>query len=266
MSKQTLEQRIVAVLNNPNASSVTVAEVLNDCEAEAEATERAASEAHDRARDLLAAPNAAEASQHANTLALKRDRLATILPKLQERLAETLSRESHERYAADKQRVQARRDAVAARWKNTYCECAEKMLAANVEVQETDAEIDRLNMNRPDGAFELLQKVELHARQMEMFTINRPSFLEVTRLFDFCSGEELWPPPTPSVAASFAASMVPQLNSRLYSADWAAGHETVKARQREDQQRVDAFNERRAREQEDSFNAEERARVTALRR
>ena len=62
-------------------------------------------------------------------------------------------------------------------------------------------------------------------------------------------------------AASMAAP-----HSRLYSADWASAQDEVKARQREEQQRVAEYNDRRAREREEAENAAERDRVAALQR
>ncbi len=80
-----------------------------------------------------------------------------------------------------------------------------------------------------------LLSAELHARGLDGFTCEKASLLDSVHLLDSESGREIWPPPQPSMAAAFAATMMPAYDRRRFSADWAKDNERRAAAQREEQ-------------------------------
>jgi hypothetical protein len=218
MSKQTLEARIAGALGNGNQGSEDLFELIADVEAAAVDAAATAEREKARALDITAAPDASKAHERVATAVLIRDRLNAVLPRLRARLAAATATERRERYRADYKRIKEQRDAAAKQLEHA-CALAEQIAAACREAERVDQEISRLHGSAPNDAMERLASVELYARNLEAFTTNTPSLLENTRLFDWETGKSIWPPPAPSLAAGYAATMSFGHDPR-YSGDW----------------------------------------------
>jgi hypothetical protein len=77
-----------------------------------------------------------------------------------------------------------------------------------------------LYARRPDCLNDQLPDPELLARELNGFSITKPSLLEQTRLFAFETGEPLWPPPQVPLGVLMARSMQFGFDPR-FSADRA---------------------------------------------
>ncbi len=212
MSKQTLEQRITIALGNSNAGVEDLSELIAEVEAAAIEAAATAEREKEKALDLVAAPDAAKAHERVTTAVLNRGRLNVALPKLCQRLAEAAAAERRERWLADYKRVEVRRNAAAEKLARTD-ELLAQVAAIYREASDADEEIARLHGSAPNEVTDRLASVELYARGT-----NNPSLIQNTRLFDW-SGEQLWPPPQPSFAATYAASMIVPGGPR-YTGDW----------------------------------------------
>jgi hypothetical protein len=214
--RPTLEQRIIAALNNPNAGSADLAELVAETETAATAAEQSAKDAYDKAIDLMVTPDASEANQAASAAALTRDRLANVLPKLRSALSAALAKERLERWQADHARLRPKRDAVAARFAETYKDAVAKLLAAFQEAETLDREIDHLHGDAPPGVGERLVKVS-------------SSRLAGTQLFDFDTGTKVWPPHQIPLGVEFVQSMrVDNSDPRIAQGRW---HEVAAERE-----------------------------------
>jgi hypothetical protein len=100
------------------------------------------------------------------------------------------------------------------------------------------------------------------ARNLDGFDRERPSLLAEVHLLDWNSGREAWPPPRPSMASAFAATLVPAYNS----ADWANNYQRRAAAQQAERQYVSDYYARTTREQEERENREARERFAASQR
>jgi hypothetical protein len=103
---------------------------------------------------------------------------------------------------------------------------------------------------------------ELVARNLDRFDRERRSLLAEVHLLDWDSGRQIWPPPRPSMAAAFAASMVPACDP----ADWANNYERRVAAQQRERQYMGAHYERLTKEQEERENREARERFAMSQR
>src|SRR5262249_31950805 len=95
---------------------------------------------------------------------------------------------------------------------------------------------------------------------LDDFSRDKPSLLESTRLIDWESGHEIWPPRQTPLAVLVAAS-VPL--SPYRGADWWQDNERRAAGQRAEQQRHADYLARTKKEQEARENAEARERFIA---
>jgi hypothetical protein len=81
-----LEKRIAAVLANGNAGSAELLELIAAVEAAALDADAVARVEHEKANDLIAAPDVKSAHDAVVISELRRDRLRSVLPRLQQRL------------------------------------------------------------------------------------------------------------------------------------------------------------------------------------
>ena len=109
---------------------------------------------------------------------------------------------------------------------------------------------------------EHLVSAELHARGLDRFTRDTPSLLTSVVLVDWNSGRQIWPPPRPSMASAFAATLVPAYNP----ADWAKDNDRRAAAQQRERQYIADYYARATREQEERENREARERFAASQR
>ena len=136
-----------------------------------------------------------------------------------------------------------------------------KIIDLFVRITTNNEALSALHQARPTGMLQHLLSAELHARGLDTFTRDNPSLLESTRLIDWVSGREVWPPARTPLAVLVAA-FVPRSQYRN-PADWWKDNERRTAEQRAEQRRMVEYYARTKKEQEDRENAEARERFLA---
>jgi hypothetical protein len=258
----TLEERIATALSSDTASDV-VAILIAEVETAIVAADKAAEMERVKALDPLASPDAAKARASMEDAAFVRDRLRTILPRLQQRLNELRAAEHVARWEPDFRQVEAKRDELAQEYAATYPRLAAQFVDLFSRAEAVDREVSRINGSAPSGEHRRLRQVELVARGLKGFTRGEPSITNELSLPDWDQPTKLvWPPPQVPLAVQVAASMIQRPHP---GANWASEREERTAALRAEQERVAAYYEEMARQREERENAEaqERARRVA---
>ena len=156
---------------------------------------------------------------------LARDRLRTLLPRLQEaQAAEFLTQ-----WRADFEGLKVERDALAAQLREVYPPYATKIADLFARIAVNDEALSRLHQARPAGVALHLVGAELVARGLDGFTRFEPSIASELKLPDRNQAAKLaWPPPTPSIAVQVAADMARMLPPHA-GANWHQKRETREA-------------------------------------
>jgi hypothetical protein len=190
-------------------------------------------------------PDADAAAQRSNSAELKCRRLGTALVRLRKLLSAARADEMKTQWYADCKQVAAERCGMEERFKR-YFSLVDEMIDLFADVAAVNREISRVNSAAPDGVNDRLAPLATEA------SISKNCVLP-----DF-KGAALWPPPQPTLAASYAAMTMPQYDP-AYSADWARARE-VRADQLgvERQRRADYY-ANLTKQQEERQNREERA-------
>ena len=174
-----------------------------------------------------------------------RDRLRTLLPRLQQQHKEVQEKEYVKRWRKDFERVEAKRDALAAEYAETYPQVVERLVDLLYRVEACDREASQVNCMSPSGARGHLCKVELKARGIEQLLQPEIEIAKELRLPTFRRGANepllAWPPQQPSPAAGL---LVPGGSGP----DWHAAMEERDRRRREESERLSAYYEERERE------------------
>jgi predicted transcriptional regulator len=255
----TLEQEIVAALAGADVNSSDLSALIERTEAAIPETDQAAETARSMALDPALSPDPKTARAAMEDAAFTRDRLKTLLPRLQARHQEVQAQEYLTRWRSDYEKLKVKRDGLAEELRTIYPELETKITDLLTRIAANDAELSRLHQARPGGVALHLLGAELVARDLERFRSLEPSIAQELKLPTFAPGQRLaWPPPQPSIAALYAMSMVPPHDPR-YTADWAAELEKDNARR--------AATEKRWGEEEAARQAESRrAYEASLRR
>ncbi len=260
MTDSPLEKRIATALGgNGKAAAADLEVLIQDVQASMATAEAEATQAREAALDLLTAPDAAEANQAAQLAALKRDRLAAALPRLQDRLRAALAQDYADKWSADYQRVEAQRDAAAERFRR-YPELVAELVDILHEAEAVDREVARVDIAAPEGEHRRLLGVELTSRGLKDFSRSQPSIAKNISLPEWEASDRMaWPPPRPSIAAAYAASITPPFDPR-YSADWWKVSEQAAAARQRERERAARHYEDMTVQQEQRVNREERER------
>jgi hypothetical protein len=240
----TLDERIGAALGNGKVASSDLELLIGELEVAVEQADADAQAEREKSLDpTTSAADAHEAAQRASTAELRRDRLRTALPRLQQRLAEALRADFADRWGADATRVDRMIADASIKLFNCYRELTEPLLAALREAEAANREAARVNGGAPDGVHRRVDTVDL--TPVKDLVLPDPSH----------PGTNLYPPYT-ALGAIMAASMTAGRDPR-YSADWpkaqAARAEAVRA----EQARMAEYYERTSREQEERQNREQ---------
>lgn len=257
-----LEQRIATTLSTEDVTSDVVALLITEVETAIVAADKAAEAEREKALDPLASPDATKARATMEDAEFRRDRLRTVLPRLQARLQQVHLHEMYSRWLAEFERVKPRHDAAVARLKAVYLEFENKLVDALNEAQEVDAEVKRLGSVKPYDAPEAngdgrnLLTVEMAARGITGIGLHGRSIMKDLKLPDFAEPTKLaWPPPTPSLAVQVAASMASMIHPHP-GANWASEREERARATREEYERVIAHYDSMARQREEREAAE----------
>jgi hypothetical protein len=147
-----------------------------------------------------------------------RDRLHTLLPRMQQRLQQAQAAECAARWQLDFEQVAAKRDELAQEYAEFYPKLTGVLADLFGRAEAIDKEVSRINGSAPAGEHRRLADVELAARNLESFSTANPSIAKAVQLPDWAhSAKMAWPPPRPIDPAWFAPA-VPV--DRRYSADW----------------------------------------------
>jgi hypothetical protein len=274
-SDNKLETRIASSLGNGSApSSAALMELSAETVAAAEAAEQVAVAARERALDVVASPDVGAAHGALVVSELYRDRLQAVLPKLRMRLSEALAAEAAERWRADFERVEQRRDPAAVKFAERYPQLLAELVALLRECEAVDQEALRVNSLAPAAEPRRLRSVELTARGLTEFSTSQPSISTSIRLPDWeRSDQMLWPVLRPNdFAVAVAESMKPPHDLRFTNRWWEVAEadraERLRLAERRDaQQQADAAQARADYERTLLKAEEEReARAQAARR
>jgi hypothetical protein len=266
----TLDKRIATALSS-DISSGDLDLLIQEVEMAASAADQAVQQERKRAVDPAVAVDASEAREAVVGAELLAERLRKAVLHLQARLQQVHLHERYSRWLAEFERVKPRHDAAVARLKAVYREFQGQLVDALNEAQEVDAEGKRLSSVKPydapeaDGDGRHLLTVEMAARGITEIGLHGYSIMKDLKLPDFAEPTKLaLPPPTPSLAAQFAASMIqpPHLG-----ANWHQEAERARAL-REEHERATARSSEMARQREEreAAEAEERARAKRMAR
>jgi predicted transcriptional regulator len=250
-----LEQEIVAALAGADVKSSDLSALIERTEAAIPETDQAAETARSKALDPVLSPDAKVAREAMAAAQFDRDRLHTLLPRLQERLQQIQAAEYAARWEADFEQVEGRRNELVQEYAATYPRLVAQLVDLFERIEAADKEVSRINGSAPDGENRRLRGVELTARGLASFTVANPSIASGVQLPELeRSAVMAWPRPTPSLAVLVAASMShrPHLG-----ANWASEREERAQAMREEHERVIAHYDAMARQREEGREAAE---------
>src|SRR5450759_5624093 len=136
----TLEERIATVLSADTASDV-VAILIAEVETAIIAADKAAAMEREKALDPLASPDAAKARASMEDAAFTRDRLRTVLPRLQARLQQIQAAEYAARWEADFEQVEGRRNELVQEYAATYPRLVAQLVDLFERIEVADKEV-----------------------------------------------------------------------------------------------------------------------------
>jgi len=252
-----LEQEIVAALADADADvrSRDLSALIERTEAAIPQADQAAETARSMALDPALSPDAKAARAAMEDAAFTRDRLKTLLPRLQARYQEVQAQEYLAEWRSDYEKLKVTRDGLAEELRAIYPEFETKITDLLIRIAANDAELSRLHQARPGGVALHLLGAELVARDLERFTSREPSIAQELKFPTFAPGQRLaWPLPQPSLAVMVAQSMAPPYDPR-FSADWAAAQKADNVRR--------ATNEKQWSEEEAARQAESKRQYEA---
>jgi hypothetical protein len=202
-----LEKRITAALAD-DVVSADLAGLIAETEATITRADATAEMEHTKALDPMLSPDAKAAREAMQDAEFARDRLRTVLPRLQARLTEVLEAEEFARWLPQQRAVEARRNELAAKLRELYLPFVEKIVPLMLEIETVDQEIWRVNQAAPykakTGAY-LLHSVEHEARGPSASRLRQLQIMKDLRLPNWEGGElPVWPPHRPPTAAAIA--------------------------------------------------------------
>jgi hypothetical protein len=257
----TLEQRIVSILANANAGSEAVIELLAEVEAAIALSDQDISAMRAKALDLTVTPDPKAAHDCIVGSELVRDQLKTVLPKLRDKLTAALESERHDKWLSAYRNAKTERDALASEFADTYPAMVSQLVDLFGRIQQCDQKCAEVNSTASAlvGEHRRLVKTELHARDLETFSRDRPEIAKTVVLPDFdISSRMRWPAKTStSFAAEFASSMAAPYHPGQH---WAAPEVQQQRRAEIDKQHREmaSYYDQASNDQEERVNREER--------
>jgi hypothetical protein len=191
-----LERKLSSVLAADRAT-VTAQELralMQEAEIGIVDAQEAARSAKEAALDPLVTPDPVEAVAQSEDAALMAGRLMTLLRRLQRRYAEVAEAERLKEWQGQFNILRKQRDALADELARTYPEVTATLTDLFTRIALLDQKLSALHQARTAGVQLHLLGAELIARELERFTRDVPSLLQVVTLFDFDSGKQVWPP------------------------------------------------------------------------
>lgn len=160
-----LEKQIATALTSDITAS-DLATLVTETEAAINEAEEVAKAERVKALDPLASPDAVRARAAMENAAFTRDRLRTVLPRLQQRHREVAAAEELARWLPQHDVAEARRNGLALKLHELYLGFVEQFVPLLDEIEQADREIRRVNDAAPsEGTTGLyLRSVEEEAR------------------------------------------------------------------------------------------------------
>jgi hypothetical protein len=251
---------IAAALTDENVTSAALARLILEAENAADAADEAAEKERACALDPATAdPDKAQAMLQ--KIELGRDRLNAALPKLQARYEQARAREHSAQWAAEYERIEQKRDALAKELTAVYPEAVKTLTDLFERIEALDKEIGQLHGTAPRSDHRRLLGAELVARSMTGFTAINPPIARDLRLPHPGETSRLAWPPAPINFGALVADQVAGLmasRSACYGPDWAAAHEAENELRRADAVRAQARNERALEKEKQEYYAAQR--------
>src|SRR5262249_46804121 len=144
MTAEPLEARIGSALSDSEITSTTLAELIVETGAAIIAGDKDAEQARVRALDPTLSPDPKAARAAMEDAAFVRDRLCTVMPRLEQRHAKAQRAEEKARWVAQYDALVPRVDALAEELRDTYCQFAPKMVDILTRARVLDAEVRRV--------------------------------------------------------------------------------------------------------------------------
>jgi hypothetical protein len=269
----TLEQKVAAALSAADVKSSDLAHLIAETESAIGMADKAAEAERAKALDPALSPDPKAAREAMQDAEFSRDRLKTLLPRLQARHKQLQANKYEARWYAELEEVEAKRDALVEELR-VYPAMVAKLVNILTRIPAIDAEVSRINGSAPPGVSERLRTVEREARNADGFAPSRSfSFTGLLSLaadlklpkFEFEEDgnryQYLWPPPQPTLAETivFPASW-------FIPVDPQGEAEERERRAREDNDRMKEFyqkqqGEREKREAAEAVKERDRAAV-----
>src|ERR1035437_7638391 len=150
----TLEQCVAKALADNDIASSDLAALITEVEAAVAAADDAAITAREQALDPITSPDPTKARAAMEAAAFTRDRLRTVLPRLQQHFEEVSSHEAYTRWVAGYEQTKAKRDAAAEELRTIYPEIVTKLVDLLLRIAVVDREVERVRSAKPFDANE----------------------------------------------------------------------------------------------------------------
>jgi hypothetical protein len=216
----TLEQRVATALV-ADTTSANLAALIAETEAAITQADVTASAERTKALDPVLSPDAKAAREAMAAAEFDRDRLCTVLPRLQQRHQELEMAEHVAAWENDRDRVEVLRDAAAKNFAK-YSELVAQIVDLLRDAEQVDKAVSCINGSAPPGPYRHLLGVECVARGLPAFSASEPQISKGVQLPDYeHSALMAWPvrcPPdltvTPAMVAHPGADWASDQNQR----------------------------------------------------
>jgi hypothetical protein len=244
----TLEQRIAAALADNGIDSSALDALVAETEAALTDADQEAITAHEQALDPIASPDPTKARAAMESAAFTRDRLRTVLPRLQERFEQVCLDEEYAAWRPQYEAIKAERDAANAKFKTAFTTFVADIIPQMVHLEQIDAVASRVSVAKPWRAREANGDGRWLAGGPDDIVINTiRTIMQNLKLPDPEKPDALvWPP----YRGINVASVMPIFQN--LGADWWPVKQAENARRRsEDDKRAEAMHEEEGRVRND---------------
>jgi hypothetical protein len=192
-----LERRIADALKADDVKSDDLAALIEEVETAIVAADATATKAREQALDPIVSPDSTRARAAMKAAAFTRDRLRTVLPRLQQRFSEVQAHEAYAHWVVDYEQVKAKHDALVQELRETYPAVVEKLVDLLLRIETCDREVRLVNSAKPpeaNGDGRWLLETELTARGIQRFGLHDLQIMRDLRLPKFEPGDQFaWP-------------------------------------------------------------------------
>jgi hypothetical protein len=203
----SLEQSIATALSSDIASA-DLAALIAEVEAAIDAAGQAVETERTKALDPLLSPDPTKARAAMHDAAFTRDRLRTLLPRLQARYEQVTAEEYLVQWHSDYEALKVRRDALVEELREVYPAAVAQLIGLFDRIAINDNELSRLHQARPGGVHLHLLEVEMEARGVDHFGLYDLRIPRDIKLPTFEVGPRLaWPLPTMPLSLQIVGSM-----------------------------------------------------------